>query len=126
VEIDHGGFELGMAHVSLDDPQVDAGFEEMGGIGVVQGVNGQTVVLGPRNTARYANFATVDLRASRDFPVKYGAFNVYAEVTNALDRRNPCCVDYEFSQEDGGNIVVDREYRYWLPLVPAFGVLWKF
>jgi hypothetical protein len=40
VEIDHGGFELGMAHVSLDDPQVDAGFEEMGGIGVAQGVNG--------------------------------------------------------------------------------------
>jgi len=95
-------------------------------VGVVQGVNGQAVVLGPRNTARYANFATVDLRASRDFPVKYGAFNVYAEVTNALDRQNPCCVDYEFSQEDGGNIVVDREYRYWLPLVPAFGVLWKF
>ena len=40
VEIDHGGFELGMAHVSLDDPQVDSGFEEMGGIGVAQGVNG--------------------------------------------------------------------------------------
>jgi len=34
VEIDHGGFELGMAHVSLDDTQVDAGFEEMSGIGV--------------------------------------------------------------------------------------------
>jgi hypothetical protein len=34
VEIDHGGFELGMAHVSLDDPQVDSGFEEMGGIGM--------------------------------------------------------------------------------------------
>jgi hypothetical protein len=40
VEIDHSGFELGMAHVSLDDPQVDSGFEEMGGIGVAQGVNG--------------------------------------------------------------------------------------
>ena len=34
VEIDHGGFELGMAHVSLDDAQVDSGFEEMRGIGV--------------------------------------------------------------------------------------------
>jgi hypothetical protein len=42
VEIDHGGFELGMAHVSLDDPQVDSGFEEMGGIGMAQGVNGDT------------------------------------------------------------------------------------
>jgi hypothetical protein len=45
VEIDHGGFELGMAHVSLDDPQVDAGFEEMGGIGVTQGVNGDSFFL---------------------------------------------------------------------------------
>ena len=34
VEINHGGFELGMAHVSLDDTQVDADFEEMSGIGV--------------------------------------------------------------------------------------------
>jgi hypothetical protein len=40
VEIDHGGFELGMAHVALDDPQVDSGFEEMGGIGVTQGMDG--------------------------------------------------------------------------------------
>jgi len=42
VEIDHGGFELGMAHVSLDDTQVDAGFEEMSGIGVAEGVNGDS------------------------------------------------------------------------------------
>ena len=42
VEIDHGGFELGMAHVSLDDPQVDSGFEKMSGIGVAEGVNGDS------------------------------------------------------------------------------------
>jgi hypothetical protein len=45
VEIDHGGFELGMAHVSLDDPQVDAGFEKMGGIRVAEGVNGDSFFL---------------------------------------------------------------------------------
>jgi len=43
VKIDHGGFDLGMAHVSLDDPQVDSGFEKMGGIGVAEGVNGDTL-----------------------------------------------------------------------------------
>jgi hypothetical protein len=42
VEIDHGGFELGMAHVSLDDPQVDSGFEKMSGI-VTQGMNGDSL-----------------------------------------------------------------------------------
>ncbi len=40
VEIDHGGFELGMAHVALDDPQIDSGFEKMSGIGVAEGMNG--------------------------------------------------------------------------------------
>jgi len=46
VEIDHGGFELGMAHVSLDDPQVDSGFEKMGGIGMSQGMNGDRLFSG--------------------------------------------------------------------------------
>ena len=39
VEIEHGGFETGVAQVALDDAQVDAGFEEMGGIGVAQGMD---------------------------------------------------------------------------------------
>jgi hypothetical protein len=32
-----------MAHVSLDDPQIDSGFEEMGGIGVAEGMNGDSL-----------------------------------------------------------------------------------
>ena len=39
VKIEHGGFELGMAHVALDNARVDAGFEEMGGVGVAQGMD---------------------------------------------------------------------------------------
>ena len=38
VKIEHGGFEASMAHVALDNARVDAGFEEMGGVGVAQGV----------------------------------------------------------------------------------------
>lgn len=95
-------------------------------VGIVTGVSGTTVALGPRNGARYADFATVDLRASRDFDLGLGSLNVYAGVTNAFDRKNPCCVDYEFEAEDGGGILVEREFRNWLPLVPEFGVLWKF
>jgi len=93
---------------------------------VVEGVTGQTVAVGPLNASRYSDFATVDLRASRDFTVKYGSLNVFAEVTNALDRSNPCCVDYEFETDDTGNIIIDRGFRDWLPLVPSVGVLWKF
>jgi hypothetical protein len=43
VQIEHGGFELGMAHVALDDAQVDAGFEEVGGVGMAQRVYGNSL-----------------------------------------------------------------------------------
>ena len=39
VEIEHGGFELSMAHVTLDDAQVDTGFEEMSGVGMTKGMD---------------------------------------------------------------------------------------
>jgi hypothetical protein len=32
MQIDHGGFEAGVSQVALDEAEVDAGFEEMGGI----------------------------------------------------------------------------------------------
>ena len=36
VEIEHGGFETGVAQVALNDTQVDAGFEEMSGVRMAQ------------------------------------------------------------------------------------------
>jgi len=36
VEIEHGGFEAGVAHIALDDAQVDAGFQQMGSVAVAQ------------------------------------------------------------------------------------------
>jgi hypothetical protein len=43
VKIEHGGFELGMAQVTLDDAQVDTGFEEMGGIAMAKRVYGNSL-----------------------------------------------------------------------------------
>jgi polyisoprenoid-binding protein YceI len=39
VEIEHSGFESSMAHVALDDAQIDTGFEQMGGVAMAQGVD---------------------------------------------------------------------------------------
>ena len=49
VKIEHGGFESGMAHVALDDAQVDASFEEMGGVGMAQGVDRDALFCAPRH-----------------------------------------------------------------------------
>ena len=40
VYIDHGRFELGMSKVALDETGIDAGVEEMGGVGRPQGMDG--------------------------------------------------------------------------------------
>ena len=74
VEIDHGGFELGMAHVSLDDPQVDAGFEEMGGIGMAEGVNGD-----PLFSDSCSNFGPTE--GALDTALGHGRGSVLCSIT---------------------------------------------
>jgi hypothetical protein len=78
VEIEHGGFESSMAHVALDDAQIDTGFEEMGGVGMAQGVDrnsffAQTGI--PLGTAQGALDAAFGHRIERLF----GASSATAE-----------------------------------------------
>ena len=40
VEVHHCGFELGMAQGALEQPGIDARFQQMGGVGVSQGRDG--------------------------------------------------------------------------------------
>lgn len=78
-----------------------------------------------RNSARFAPFATLDLRVSYRAPVSVGELSLFFELSNATNRRNPCCVDFELNDESGlpGLIQVDE---YWFPLLPAIGLLWEF
>ena len=78
VEIEHSGFELGMAHVALDDAQIDAGFEEVGGVGMAKRVYGNSlfsdagIKLGAAESALDTAFGHGSLRLC-------GAFAVSAE-----------------------------------------------
>ncbi len=83
-------------------------------------------VAGARNTARYPSFSSIDLRASRRFDVARGELLGYLEISNALNRRNPCCVSWSVEPGAAGSLELEREYDHWLPLVPSFGVLWTF
>jgi hypothetical protein len=93
-------------------------------VGTVPGE--QTVSVGPRNATRLSAYASVDARVSRDFALPRGTLNVFAEVTNVLDRQNHCCTDFSYETGEDGTVVLEREYRDWLPLIPNVGVLWKF
>ena len=40
MEVEHGGFQVGVPHVSLDNPGVDPGFQEMSGVAMPKSMYG--------------------------------------------------------------------------------------
>ena len=48
LQIDHGGLQAGVAHVLLDHPEIHARFEQMGGIAMAQGVDGDAALVDAR------------------------------------------------------------------------------
>ena len=83
-------------------------------------------VLGPRNGERLGTFAQLDFRISREIAVRRGRLSVFFEVTNATNRRNECCVDYDIDEDAEGDVFLDRAVEDWLPVLPAIGIFWEF
>ncbi len=84
------------------------------------------VVPGPRNTLRHETFASIDVRASRRFKVGRGTLTAFVEISNITNRHNECCVDWDLIDDTAGNVILEHGLDYWLPRLPAFGVLWEF
>ena len=63
---------------------------------------------------------------SYEWAMPRGTLTAHLEVTNALDRRNPCCTELTYAVDAGGTPTLERELRHWLPFIPSVGVLWKF
>ncbi len=76
---------------------------------------------GPRNELQHGAFASLDLRLSRRWPLRKGSLLAFVEVSNATNRRNECCLDWDV---DDGELELSRDY--WMPLLPAIGILWEF
>lgn len=83
-------------------------------------------VPGPRNELHHPTFASVDVRLSRRFKVRRGSLLAFIEVSNLFNRRNVCCVDWDLDEDALGNDVLEHSLDYWMPLLPAIGVLWEF
>ena len=83
-------------------------------------------VPGLRNAERLPTFAAVDFRVSRKFDVRRGSLTAFIEVSNAFNRRNVCCVDYDVDEDDDENLILESSLDYWMPLLPAVGILWEF
>ena len=83
-------------------------------------------VPGPRNALGHPTFASLDFRISRNFDVKRGSLTAFVEVSNLTNRRNVCCLDWDVADDGDGNLELELSRDYWLPLLPAIGILWEF
>lgn len=84
------------------------------------------VTPGPRNELNHSAFASLDLRLSRTFDVRRGSLMAFVEISNATNRRNVCCHDWDINEDLVDEFGLERSFDYWLPLLPAIGVLWEF
>lgn len=80
---------------------------------------------GPRNAARFGDFAALDVRISRRIPLAKGDLLVSAGSNNVFGRENECCVAYTTMSGTSGPVLIEQ-MRYWLPQTYSLGVLWKF
>jgi outer membrane receptor protein involved in Fe transport len=78
---------------------------------------------GPRNAEQHNTFASVDARIARRFKVGRGTITAFFEVANIFDRKNLCCRDYDLADDED---VLELSDDYWLPRLPAIGILWEF
>jgi len=83
-------------------------------------------VPGPRNALRHNAFASLDARVSRRFELRRGTLSLFVEVSNLTNRKNSCCVDWDLLDTAAGGLELEKSLDYWLPLLPAVGVLWEF
>jgi outer membrane receptor protein involved in Fe transport len=78
-----------------------------------------TLTLGARNSDRWDNYFSVDLRGGWSVPTRYGELATWIEVTNVADRQNECCVRLEPPDVP---MVADS----WLPRIVNIGFSWRF
>jgi hypothetical protein len=53
---------------------------------------GVTFAPGPRNSSRWGTYASVDMHAAWLIPQRGSSWELWAEVTNLMNRGNPCCM----------------------------------
>lgn len=85
------------------------------------------VRVGARNAESLSSYARADLRVARRFDIGgAGELTAFLEVTNATQRDNPCCVEYQLEDSEADEVFLDVEPRSSLPMIPSVGIVWKF
>jgi len=94
-------------------------------VSVVQGTSGVPayVVVGARNSARWGDYLSADLRISQIVPIAYGELTLWVDATNVTDRTNNCCT--ALSPEQPGTVPATYT-KTWLSRIINAGFSWRF
>ena len=84
------------------------------------------LIFGPRNADRYDWFGTLDFRVSYKKEFKKSALTLFFEVSNATNRFNACCLDFETDEDENETVILLTKDEDWYPMLPAVGLLWEF
>lgn len=88
---------------------------------------GHGLVVGERNADRFAPYVNLSARLSREHALSDGTLVWYVEIFNLLDRQNGNLVEEFLLVRNGdGSFRVQRRYGGGMPLLPSFGVVWRF
>jgi hypothetical protein len=82
------------------------------------------ILLGMRNSARWGNYFTLDLRSSWTIGFARSDVSFWAEATNTTNRRNPCCNRLLASESDLDPAVAQP--NSWFPRSFDVGFTWRF
>jgi outer membrane cobalamin receptor len=78
------------------------------------------------NAQRLETYIDIDARIAREFRFDGGAsLTLFFEISNALNRRNTCCTEYELDDESEEPVFLTESIRS-LPRLPSLGIIWRF
>ena len=83
-----------------------------------------TVVIGPRNSARWGSYFSADVKISYTVPFARGDLFLWADATNITNRGNECCS--VVGAADAGGNGIGAISTDWFPRVVNIGFEWRF
>lgn len=87
--------------------------------------DGSSATLGARNSQRFGDFASLELRTQYTIPMRGAQLQTFLEVRNALNRSNECCRELTVNTASGTPVIsVQKEGA--LSLIPIVGFNLKF
>lgn len=83
--------------------------------------DGTTITSASRNSRRFGNFVSVDVKATREWKVDHNVLRLEAGMTNLLNREN--VIGFEYNLDNGA---LTSKPKYSIPLAPILDLYYRF